>query len=124
MPISDSFCKRCHRILMKKPGPKGLCPKCEGQAPVQQAPVLVQVLVNCQVKAANEAEASARAGTVVRALTREHLANTGVKVLKVVDTLWKCPECGRVISWSYDSMADVGNPLCVGDGHDEEMDRV
>jgi phage FluMu protein Com len=32
MPIQDIFCKQCHRILMKKPGPKGLCPRCEARA--------------------------------------------------------------------------------------------
>jgi len=26
--MSDSFCKRCHVLLCKAPGPKGLCPKC------------------------------------------------------------------------------------------------
>ena len=25
---------------------------------------------------------------------------------------WKCPECGRVIDWSYAELAEAGSPIC------------
>jgi len=26
--------------------------------------------------------------------------------------LWKCPDCGRRVCWSYEEMAEAGSPIC------------
>lgn len=87
--------------------------------------MLVQILVNCEVKGAtSEEEAAGKANTIVWALLRASSTGSGVKAIRTEDTLWKCSKCGHVIAWPYDAMADAGNPICCAEDCEEEMERV
>ena len=67
---------------------------------------------------------SMRSRALRRSSSRASSAGTGITAIRTESTLWKCPKCGRVVAWPYDSMADAGNPICCAGDCDEEMEPI
>jgi predicted RNA-binding Zn-ribbon protein involved in translation (DUF1610 family) len=36
--------------------------------------------------------------------------------------VWKCPECGRTVEWSYHDCIVSGTPICTDCDHDDDME--